>query len=257
MATKQVKTQKQATTVPATQKSFEISQSAPDYFDPTKQRGAEGVGVEDVIIPRLELIQGLSPALKKNDPKYIPGAEMGMMNNSVTRELYGDSVLVVPVFYMKQWLVWKDQKRGGGFAGAYDSPTEAQTRADEEGGKKEGWEVLDTPQHLCLLLNQQTGKAEEIMISLPRTKAKVSRAWNSMMRLAGGDTFARVYKVTSAEETNKQGQQYYNFVITPVGFAPEWVYRQAEDLYKRIISGKRKVVVDMEGADIPEDMPEM
>lgn len=252
MATKQQAQKSQAkpaANVPALSKSFAITTEAPSFIDPSKNRGAENVGVEDIIVPRLELIQGLSPAVKRGDPKHIPGCQLGQMNNSVTRELYGDSVLVVPVYYIKQWLVWRDQKKGGGFAGAFDTQAEAEARAKQEGGEKEGWQALDTPQHLCLLLNQSTGKVEELMISLPRTKAKVSRGWNSMMRMAGGDTFARVYKITTAEETSKQGQQYYNFVIQQVGFAPEFVYKQAEELYKRIASGARKVVMDTSDLD--------
>lgn len=245
--------------VPAVRtKSFDIVEQQPDYIATNAARGAENVGVEDIVIPRLELIQSQSPAVKRNDPKFIKGAELGMLNNSVTRELYGDIVYVVPVYYTKQWLVWRDQKKGGGFAGAYDTQAEAQARADKEGGAKDGWEALDTPQHLCLLMNKETGRLEEIMISLPRTKAKVSRAWNSMMRMAGSDTFSRVYKIATAEETNKQGQTYFNYVISPVGFPPEFVYREAEALYKRIASGDRRVVMDTSGlAETHENETEM
>lgn len=234
--------------VPAVRKGFEITTGdVPDYINTGSQRGSEQVGMEDIVIPRLELVQSSSPCLKRNDPKYVQGAQIGQLINSVTRELYGDSVLVVPVYYVKQWLVWRDQKQGGGFAGAFDTSAEAQARAEQEGGADAGWEPIDTPQHMCLLLNVNTGKPEEIMVSMPRTKAKTSRAWNSMIRLAEGDRFSRVYKITTAEETSKAGQQYQNFVVTQAGYPPKWVYEAAETLYKRIASGQRRVVMDVEG----------
>src|SRR5688572_12124300 len=92
----------------------------PAYIKQNQQaRGSENVDMGDVAIPRIEIVQMLSPCLKKNDAAYIEGAEAGMLYNSVTRELYGHKVDVIPVYFKKQWLVWKDRKAGGGFGGAY------------------------------------------------------------------------------------------------------------------------------------------
>ena len=204
-------------------------------------RGAENVGMEDLVIPRLLVLQDGSPMLKRSDPKYNDEADVGMLTNSVTGELYGDALHVVPVFYTKQYLVWRKKENGGGFLGAFNSQVEAEGRVKQE-QNKQGLEIVDTPQHLCLLIKD--GKTEEIMLSLPRTKAKVSRQWNSMAKLAGGDLFSRVYKVTTAEETNTKGT-FYNFVIAPIGFAPEHAYRAAEALYEKVSSGQRRVVMDV------------
>lgn len=90
--------------------AFAVTDDIPEFLKKGSNRGAENVGSEDVIIPRIELIQALSPARKKSDPAYIEGADEGMMFNNVTRELYGLEVMVVPVYYQKQFLVWKDRK---------------------------------------------------------------------------------------------------------------------------------------------------
>jgi hypothetical protein len=193
----------------------------------------------------------MSPAVKRNDPKFVQGAEIGMMTNSVTRELYGEEVLVVPVFYTKQWLVWKDKKQGGGFFGAYDTPEDGNARARQEGGTGAGVEAIDTPQHLCLLLNNKTGSVDEIMIPLARTKAKVSRNWNSLIRLGDGDRFSRVYRIKTVEETNQKGD-FYNFSIESVGFPPQPIFKRAEELYERIASGSKKVVMHVD-AEADED----
>lgn len=225
-----------------------VQDQVPDYIRQESNRGSENVGTEDIVIPRLEVIQGLSPAVKRGDPKYIQGAQAGMLTNSVTRQLYGDNVTVVPVYYTKQWLVWRDQSKGGGFAGAYETQQEAQARADKEGGEKEGWGCIDTPQHLCLLINPESHDCEEIMVSMPRTKAKISRQWNSMIRLAGGDRFSRAYTFGTALEKNDKGD-FYNLTVTLTGFPTKVVYLRAEELYKRIASGARKVVMDTSDLD--------
>lgn len=229
-----------------------VQDEVPEYLQgATQARGSENVGMEDIVIPRLELIQGLSPAVKPGDPGEIDGAKMGMMNNSVTRELYGDTVYVVPVYYTKQWLVWrarKDKKgksQEGGFFGAFNTPEEAQARADKE--NDESIEIIDTPQHLCLLIKDD-GTTEEILISLPRTKAKVSRKWNSQVRLAGGDRFSRVYQIGTVLEKNSQGD-FYNFDIKMKGYPAKELFKKAEALYNSVAAGDRKVVMDVSGFD--------
>ena len=114
-----------------------VQDDVPDYIK-NEQRGSENVGQEDIVIPRLEIVQALSPAMKEGDPGYIPEARAGMLMHSVTKQLYGKEVVVIPVIYMKQHLVWKARKdkQGkaleGGFFGAYNSEQEARERAEAE-----------------------------------------------------------------------------------------------------------------------------
>ena len=83
----------------AVKEEFElVTNEIPDFMK-QGNRGAENVGTDDMIIPRIELIQALSPVRKKSDPAYIEGAEEGMLYNNVTRTLYGTEVTVVPVYY--------------------------------------------------------------------------------------------------------------------------------------------------------------
>lgn len=226
-----------------------VQDQMPDFLQEKigeQARGSENVTTDDIVIPRLEMVQGLSPAIKEGDPGFIEGAKMGHLFNSVTRQMYGKEVHVVPVFYTKQWLVWKDRKLSGGqggFFGAYPNSQEAQDRADQEGGSDAGIVIIDTPQQLCLLLNPATGDVEEVMMSMPRTKAKISRQWNSMIKLAGGDRFSRVYKVTTTMEKNPKGD-YYNYAISQVGFPSKELYDRAEALYTAVQSGIRAVVMD-------------
>lgn len=226
---------------------------APDYIKQNGQRGSENVGTNDIAIPRLEIIQGLSPAVKRGDPGYIKGAEIGGLINSISKKLYGDSVVVVPMYYTKQWLVWKarkyiDPKTGkevqteGGFLGSFADEMSAMAKADAEGGAPQ-IEVIDTPQHFCLLIDSD-GEVEEIMIAMPKTKAKKSREWNSMVRMAGSDRFSRVYKISTVYEKNARGD-FYNFEIALAGYPSKALYDRAERTYEIIAAGDRKLVMDV------------
>lgn len=220
------------------------------------QRGNENVGVEDLAIPRLEVVQGLSEALKVGQPGYIEGAKQGDLINSVTNTNYGREVFVVPIFFSKQWLVWKLYTEGGGFFGAFNTPAEAEARLEEaveEGNKREHLEIIDTPVHLCLLVDHRNSTVAEVMVPLSKTKAKVSRAWNTMIRMAGVDRFARVYRLTTALEKNKKNQEYWNFVVAQAGAPNPVLYAAAEKLFNQMAKGERTVVMDTKGMQGGDD----
>jgi hypothetical protein len=200
-------------------------------------RGNENVGTEDLMVPRLGIVQAISPEVEPANPLYIKGAKAGDMFNSATRQLYGTRVMVVPVHFQKMYLVWKDRKQGGGFFGAFPDQMTAQDKAEAEGGKKSGIEVLDTPTHLCLLVDTERMAVDEIMIPMPRTKAKISRQWNSMIRMTGMDRFARAYSLSTQQQKNNKGT-FYNFAVAQSGYPAAVLHAAAEKMFKSIQSGR-------------------
>ena len=236
-----------------------VQDQLPDYLQPqagAEARGNENVSTDDIVIPRLEVVQALSPAVKDGDPAYNPAARPGMLMNSVTRQLYGKDVMVVDVFFTKQYLVWGKRKDAqgkpleGGFFGAFGDEMSAHERVKQESNNP-NLEIVDTPQHFCLLLNPESHEPEEVMVSMPRTKAKVSRQWNSLIRLAQGDRFSRVYKISTVLEKKPQGD-YYNFGVAQAGFPSKGLYERAEKLYTSVAAGDRKVVMDVSDFETAE-----
>lgn len=203
------------------------------------QRGSEEVAGDDLVIPRVDLIQGLSKVRKKTDPNYIEGAEEGMLYNVVTRQLYGEEVKIVPVYFQKQWLVWRDADLGGGFGGAFPDQESAEEARQEMESPQE-WEVVDTPTHYVLVVHDD-GSTEEAVVSMAKTKAKASRYLNSLVRINGGPRFSRVYKLKGVNEQNRQGQDYYTLQVETLGFAPKHVFEQAEHLYETVKAGNVQV----------------
>jgi hypothetical protein len=226
--------------------------AVPDYIKQGMNRGSENVGMEDLVIPRLEVIQALSPAIKKSDPAYIEGAEQGMLFNSVTRKLYGHNAVVCPVFFRKEYLVWKDRKAGGGFRGAFPTLEEAQIRINQE-DDPEQFTAQETAQQFCLLLDDATGETEEIVVSMSRSKLKVSRAWNALIRMNGNDRFTRIYNVFAVEDSNDKGDDFWNLNVQTLGFAPVEVYKKGEALYESVKRGERNVVADTSTDTPPDD----
>lgn len=207
-------------------------------------RGVENVTQDDLIIPRLEVVQALSPCRKKQDPAYIEGIEEGMLYNSVTREIYGSKAVIVPVSFKKEYLLWKDRKQGGGFKGIFDSKDKAEEfRQEQEDASS--IEVVDTAQHFCLLIRAD-GKTEEIALSLAKSKMKMSKTLNSLIRIAGLDSFAKMYTVSAVMATNANNEDYWTLGVVPGGFVPEDIYQKAESLYSMIEAGNVVMSTDFE-----------
>ena len=218
--------------------------SRPSFMDTGSSRGSEGVGMDDITIPRVDVLQALSPQRKKTNAEYIEGAEEGMLFNTVTKQLYGSNFLFVPVYFRKEYVIWKDRKEGGGFAGAFASEQEAQNAMADQDLNPEIHQITDTGQHFGLLVDDYESdnpKIEEAVISMSRSKMKVSRQLNTMIRMAGGDRFERAYTIASTESTNNNGDEFWNISVKQMGYVSESVFKAAETVYTSITSGTSDV----------------
>lgn len=218
----------------------------PDFLKDTA-RGSEQVGVNELTLPRLSIIQDISPQRKKNEPEYIEGATEGMVFNTITHELFPSGVILIPVYMEKEFVIWKDRKKGGGFAGAY--PTEAEANAAKcELENPNDYEVLDTHQHYCLMVKpgstMEAPILEEVVVSMSKSQMKVSRNLNTLVNLAGGDRFSKMYASTVVQDENKAGDKFFNWKVLPKGFVSKPMYERAEKTYEAVSSGLRKVERD-------------
>lgn len=243
--------------VPAVKQSqnMAIIDDKPDYIDDSKSRGNEGIGLSDIIVPRLEVVQALSPCLDESEDAYIEGCKAGDLYNSVTRKLYGEQAYVVPVVFRKEYNVWVKRKKGEAtgktnqFKGSFPSMEAAEAKLEEVGADKH--EIIETPMHFCLLVDQESGLTEQIVVSMPKTKYKVSRKWNSLIQMSGGDRFSRVYKLYGTREENDFGK-FFNFNVMPVGYPSKPLYMTAADLYQKVKSGLKLRAADEPDTDAGE-----
>ena len=85
-------------------------------FEEDAGKGLTNLGSEDLSIPFLRILSDTNDEVKKRSPKYIEGAEVGMMFNTLTRELYSgeEGVQVIPCAYQPQLIEWSDRGKGTG-----------------------------------------------------------------------------------------------------------------------------------------------
>lgn len=228
-------------------------------------RGNENVTAQDLTIPRLGLLQGLSPQLEPGHAKFIPGATVGQMFNSLTNELY-DVVYFSDVCFRKEYGVFVKRTAGGGFRGSFATEVEAVTAMETMEGKAD-LECIETGVHFCVMLEPKDPEQDfsdenqkavgEFVLFFTVTKLKVSRNLNSLIRnrQQPSDRWAGAWLMTSVKETNKKGT-FFNYSVAPFG----WVSAEVNDIckatYEQVIAGNRKIdregaVDDPDGSEIP------
>lgn len=203
----------------------------PEWLKKGEARGNENVESNDIILPRVSVIQALSPQLKKNDPKRIEGAEMGRLFNTLTNEMYGeDGIIFVPVLFRKEWIAFGDREKGGGFKGAWPFSEELKARTEvEQMENPQDIELMESHSHVGFILKDD-GTLEQAIIACTKSAIKFSRKLNSLVTMSAVDRWAKAYRVSAIEVSGPKGE-YYTFDAKPVGFVSQATYQEGENLY--------------------------
>jgi hypothetical protein len=228
-----------------------------------QSRGFDEMESKDMILPRLGLCQSMSPQRDKVNPKYVKGLEEGMLFNTLTGAIYDQPLQIVPLFFFKSRIYFKDIKEGGGVLCQAPDGKSCQLN---HGGPclHSAWGAGGEPPECNEFFNYPSllfPTKELIVVSLKATGLKAGKEWNSLMRLRGADMFAGVYEVTSQPAQNKAGQRYYAFKIrNPAAEAERWsppeFYQEAEVIYENTQEGMasgRITVAEVEETETESD----
>lgn len=221
--------------------------------------GQEQMGAKDLSIPRISILQDLSPQVKKTEPEFIKGSEAGMICDIVNAKVFSGEtgVSIIPVHYRRTNLEWRPRKDGGGFVADHGSDDKilATCVKGEKGGykTKAGNDVKATAEYFVYLVNPKTGEYTPYVLSMAGSQLKKARRWNTMinqLRVAhptlAGQTinpamFYLSYNATTVPEKNDMGS-WYGWKI--VGTTPtleikhgSQIYMAAREFHKQIASG--------------------
>ena len=186
--------------------------------------GREQMSARDIAIPRLSVLQALSPVCTKGDPAYVKGAEVGEIYDNIQNKRWAGEtgIIVIPVTYRSTYLEWKPRKLGGGFIGDAGSDPDLKDITRGEKGElitKEGNELVLTAEYFCIMLDPETHLPRQVVISMAKTQFKCAKLWNAMIsnliipRPDGKGTFnpAMFYKsyvLTTVPQSNDQGSWF-------------------------------------------------
>ena len=213
--------------------------------------GLENIGAEDVTIPRLKILQAMSPEVNKHDGKYVDGAGTGDIINTVNNVLYNDKnpLVVLPVAYKRLFLEWTPRDSGGGLVAQHDDSSILSKTTKNTIGQdvlENGNYIQTSATHFVLVINKDGGY-DTAMISMAGTQLKRSRTWNSMMasvKMKSGDkvftppSFSQKYTLSCVQESNDRGT-WFGWGITAMGQVTEeeMTYYQAAKTFAEQVGG--------------------
>lgn len=188
---------------------------ADDFFQENAGAGLDNVTAKDLLIPRLTILQALSPQLKPRDAAFIEGAQVGDICDVGTGTLFKGSILFLPVYYRKDYLEWAPRSSGKGLVNIHaDASILDQTERDEKNRPvlANGNLIQETAQFFGFNLN---ANRQMCFIPMASTQLKKARKWVTLaagekLRRRDGSEFTapifyRAYELGTAEEKNSEG----------------------------------------------------
>lgn len=197
-----------AKNLPATTEDYSAFESGPTGF--------ENVTARDLLIPRLTILQGLSPQVTRGKPEYDEKAKVGDIYDIGLQERFADGMIFIPVHYQKQYLEWAPRESGKGLQGIHDDPSILdKTERDERSGRPHlpnGNYIAETAQLYGLNVNAAFRRSFIPMTSTQLKKARrlLTLATSEKLQRRDGSEFTpplwyRAYHLTSVPESNNQG----------------------------------------------------
>ena len=144
----------------------------PAYMRNDGELGNENVGAGDIAVPRLSLLQSMSPQCQV----ALPGCLPGKLYNTVSEKV-ADFVYVVNLYMTKEWTIFKKMSEGGGVFGSFGNEATAQAHVDTLPGDPKIYEIFEVHRHTVLVLNEQGEVDSPAEILMKSTNLKPYREW--------------------------------------------------------------------------------
>lgn len=188
--------------------------------------GVENMGMDDVAVPYLYVLQTNSPQVNPDHDAYIEGATAGMFYNNVSGEVYDGrktGLTVIPCAYERKYVEWVPRDNGGGYVADHsiDSGILSECSPNEKGIPclGNGNLIVETAYHYVYFKNPKDDQWDQIIIPMKSTFLKKSRRWNKtlMATLIPGTSsqaprWLYPYQLKTAKET-KGDNTWSNFDI--------------------------------------------
>lgn len=247
------------------------------YLEGREHGGFDQNADKEMSVPFLALLQAQSKQIL--DPESIvDGAKPGLLLNSVSEEIYGDSITILPVLETMLYVEWVPRDKGGDGVpvARYDpkDPFILALRAEKDFGKlthpENGNDIVQTT-YLWALILHEDGNWEPIVISITSMKFGPYNRWRkkaSMFTVLTEDGKKRRTDLSNhlirigVRPEKKHGYNFFNMTVDPAnGSIRESLVLDPEDpravaaaeLRKLALSGKAKMAEEQQegggGAD--------
>lgn len=149
--------------------------------------GLQNVNESDLIVPRLQIAAGTSKEIMKGSDKHIQGLQVGEIFNTVNKEVYGDQVQVIPVWFSKNRILFdKDWKiecsSKDGVQGGTISPTCEKCEYSQWGsGQQDKGFACTEFRNFAVLVISADGASTLASVSFKGTSSGTAKTWLNMI----------------------------------------------------------------------------
>lgn len=203
------------------------------------------VGLADIAVPYLYILQQNSPQCNPDHAKYLEAAKPGMIYLSNLEKVYegrNKGILIVPCYYERLVTEWLPRSSGGGLVASHDPEAEILKTAKpvESEGKTimqlpNGHQIIDTAYHYMLAQDPDLSVWYQTIAPFKSTALKASRRMNSTINttmIPGTDKraprFLFKWRMTSVKE-QKDNYVWSSPKLEQLDMVTADVYRAAKD----------------------------
>jgi hypothetical protein len=247
----------------------DMSAPLPAFMNQDVGKGLEAIGRNDMEVPRLKLMQALSPELETyND------LAKGDFFHTAAEHNFGTKIIGVPIFMDRRYILWNPRDSGGGILaraddGVHWSPANAEfdVKLDKkDGGAQVKWRTAKTvqesglgewgsmnpgdsnsPPAATLMYNYLLAFPEmpdlmPAVLTFQRSSVKMGRRFNTKLKTIRAPIFGLVFEFSSFEDTNNAGQKFYNIQATGAGrITDQGLYNEYKKLHEGFASAGLQV----------------
>lgn len=206
--------------------------------------GSENLGAGDVEVPRVKLIQKLSPELDEQN-----NLKPGEFFHTLAEKSFGKSVRVTPIYVDQRYILWRPRETGGGILARADdgihwSPPNGEFGVKLKGGAEVTWRTAPTvvasgldkwgssnpadpnsPPAATRMYNMVVTFPDEpdlppAVITLQRAAIKVARRFIGKMKITRAPSFGLIFNMSSTEDESPAGK-FYNYQFNSEGMVQD------------------------------------
>lgn len=229
-------------------------------IDTNVPMGFEDEEAGDMIIPRVKVIQTLSPERKDKV------ADEGDIINSLTKQKLNGMVFI-PVFKFNNNIDWKDRADGGGIRciardGKIGEEIDgsrklcAQCRRCEFDNTKQGRDAAPKCTKYINFFGFFAGERMPIILSFAKTNFNEGKKLYSLAKVTMQNMWNHGYTLDN-KKMAKNGNEWFIMVVSPAGPTSEDDRAFAASLYQTYRTTIQQVAMDLEDASVSEAAPKV
>ena len=218
--------------------------------------GNEGIGRDDILMPRLGVAQLMSPELNPTNAKAIEGLQFTDLFNSVTRQVYGKGPLHFVVLRRDdpRWIEFNPLDQGGGIKDRNVPHGDPRTQFGPNGEKPAATMFYDFIVLLLTGLDLAEPLQNVIALSLKSSGIKAAKHLNFLIQQRGKKQICKgVYELRAGSDVDKKsGGTYATYKVKNAGWVTGGSALEALAVSMFESWKDREVAIDRDAAADPD-----